>query len=60
MHVAWKAALGVAIALGLAGQASAQNLSPPPSGLLVLDLAGTPIVPSYTHVWTAPWMQEQS
>ena len=56
MHVAWKAALGVAIALGLAGQASAQNLSPPPSGLLVLDLAGTPIVPSYTHVWTAPWM----
>ena len=49
MHVAWKAALGVAIALGPAGQASAQNLSPPPSGLLVLDLAGTPIVPSYTQ-----------
>ena len=46
MLAAWKAALGVAIALGVAGQASAQNLSPPPSGLLVLDLAGTPIIPA--------------
>jgi len=49
MHVAWKAALAVAVALGVAGQASAQNLTPPPSGLLVLDLAGTPIIPAYTQ-----------
>jgi len=48
MHVAWQAVLAVAIALGVAGQASAQNLTPPPSGLLVLDLAGTPIIPAYT------------
>jgi hypothetical protein len=49
MHVVWKAALGVTVTLGLAGQASAQNLPPPPSGLLVLDLAGTPIIPAYTQ-----------
>jgi hypothetical protein len=54
MHVAWKAALGAAIALGLASQASAQNLSPPASGLLVLDLAGTPIIPTYTQ-YSAPF-----
>ena len=55
MHVAWKVALGVAIALGVATQASAQNLSPPPSGLLVLDLAGTPIIPAYTP-YSAPFV----
>jgi hypothetical protein len=49
MHTARNAALGMVIALGVAGQASAQNLSPPPSGLLVLDLAGTPMIPSYTQ-----------
>lgn len=49
MHVAWKAALGVAIALGVAGRASAQNLTPPASGLLILDLAGTPIISAYTQ-----------
>ena len=43
MHVACKVALAVAVALGVASQARAQNLSPPPSGLLILDLAGTPI-----------------
>jgi len=48
MHVAWKAALAVAIALGVATNASAQNLPPPPSGLLILDLAGTPIIPTYS------------
>ena len=53
MHVAWKAALGVAIALGVAGQASAQNLTPPASGLLILDLAGTPINTAYTLYFSA-------
>ena len=60
MHVAWKAALAAAVAVGIATQASAQNLSPPPSGLLILDLAGTRIIPSYTQynaqfVATTPW-----
>ena len=55
MHVAWKVALGVAFALGVTTQASAQNLSPPPSGLLVLDLAGTPIIPAYTP-YSAPFV----
>jgi hypothetical protein len=55
MRVAWKVALGVAIALGVVAQASAQNLSPPPSGLLVLDLAGTPIIPAYTP-YSAPFV----
>jgi hypothetical protein len=59
MHVAWKAALGVAIALGAARQASAQNLTPPPSGLLVLDLAGTPIIPAYTQ-YSAPFVATSS
>jgi len=57
MYVALKATLGLAIALGVslgvslgvAGHAGAQNLSPPASGLLVLDLAGTPIFPAYTQ-----------
>ena len=49
MHVSLKAVLGVAIALGVAGQGYAQNLLPPPSGLLILDLAGTPIIPTYTQ-----------
>jgi hypothetical protein len=48
MHLAWKAALAGAIAVGVVNQARAQNLRPPPSGLLILDLAGTPIVPSYS------------
>jgi len=48
MHVACKAALAAAIAFGAARPAGAQNLTPPPSGLLILDLAGTPIIPSYT------------
>jgi hypothetical protein len=48
MPIACKAALAVAIALGVASHASAQNLLPPPSGLLILDLAGTPIIPSYS------------
>ena len=59
MHIAWKAALAVAIALGVAGQASAQNLTPPPSGLLVLDLAGTPIIPAYTQ-YSAPFVATSS
>jgi hypothetical protein len=59
MHVAWKAALGVAVALGVASQASAQNLTPPPSGLLVLDLAGTPIIPAYTQ-YSAPFVATSS
>jgi hypothetical protein len=49
MQFACKAALGAAIALGVAGRASAQNLSPPVSGLLILDLAGTTIFPAYTQ-----------
>jgi len=49
MHGVFKAALGLAIALGVAGHASAQNLPPPESGLLILDLAGTPIIPTYTQ-----------
>jgi len=53
MHVAWKAALGVAIALGVAGPAGAQNLTPPASGLLILDLAGTPINTAYTLYFSA-------
>jgi hypothetical protein len=53
MHIACKAALGVAIALGVAGQASAQNLPPPASGLQILDLAGTPIIPAYTQYNTS-------
>jgi hypothetical protein len=53
MHVGCKAALGLAIAVSLAGQASAQNLTPPVSGLLVLDLAGTPITPAYTQYTTS-------
>ena len=48
MHVAWKVALTAAVALSVAGHASAQNLPPPASGLLVLDLAGTPIYTAYT------------
>lgn len=54
MHVAWKTTLGAAIALGIAGHAGAQNLPPPASGLLVLDLAGTPIIPAYTQ-YSAPF-----
>jgi len=48
MHVSWTAALGVAIALG-AGHAGAQNLPPPVSGLLALDLAGQPLSTAYTR-----------
>jgi hypothetical protein len=48
MHVAWKAAVALTVALCVAGQANAQNLPPPASGLLVLDLAGTPIYTAYT------------
>jgi hypothetical protein len=59
MHAACKVALGVAIALGAAAQASAQNLTPPPSGLLVLDLAGTPIIPAYTQ-YGAPFVATSS
>jgi hypothetical protein len=55
MHAAWKVALGVAVALGVTARASAQNLTPPPSGLLVLDLAGTPIIPAYTP-YSAPFV----
>ncbi len=53
MHVVCKAALGVAIALGVAGEAGAQNLPPPVSGLLILDLAGTPIIPTYTQYFAS-------
>jgi hypothetical protein len=59
MHVTWKAALGVAVALGVAGEAGAQNLSPPPSGLLILDLAGKPIIPAYTQ-YSAPFIATTS
>jgi hypothetical protein len=45
--------LGTAIALGVAAQAKAQNLPPPVSGLEILDLAGTPIVSSYTEYNTS-------
>jgi len=58
MHIpmhARTAAVGLAIALGVAGHASAQNLPPPVSGLLILDLAGTPIFPAYTQ-YTASFM----
>jgi hypothetical protein len=48
-RVTWNIALGVAIGLGIAAQASAQNLAPSGSGLLVLDLAGTPMISSYTQ-----------
>jgi PEP-CTERM motif len=48
MHIFWKAALAGAIAVGVASPAQAQNLLPPPSGLLILDLAGTPIYTAYT------------
>jgi hypothetical protein len=53
MHVACKAALAVTIAFGVAGQISAQNLTPPASGLLILDLAGTPIIPAYTQYFAS-------
>ena len=59
MHAAWKVALGVAVALGVTARASAQNLTPPPSGLLVLDLAGTPIIPAYTP-YSAPFVATSS
>ena len=49
MHVAWKSAASVAIVLGVVSQANAQNFSPPASGLLILDLAGRPIIPTYTQ-----------
>lgn len=44
-----KLVLGAAVALGITAQAKAQNLSPPVSGLLIQDLAGTTINPSYTN-----------
>jgi hypothetical protein len=47
MRVAWKAALGAAVVLCVAAQSRAQNLAPP-SGPVVLDLAGTPMISSYT------------
>jgi hypothetical protein len=49
MHLAGNVGLAVIISLGIAGPVSAQNLSPPASGLLILDLAGTPIDPAYTQ-----------
>jgi hypothetical protein len=49
LRVAWNIALGMAIGLGVAAQASAQNLAPSGTGVLVLDLAGTPMIPSYTQ-----------
>jgi hypothetical protein len=49
MHVAWKAAMAAAVAVSGAGDAQAQNLPPPASGLLALDLAGTPIYSAYTQ-----------
>jgi hypothetical protein len=48
-RVAWSVVLGMAIGLGFTGQASAQNLAPSGAGLLVLDLAGTPMIPTYTQ-----------
>jgi hypothetical protein len=44
-----KVMLGAAVALVVAGHANAQNLAPPVSGLLIQDLAGTPINPAYTQ-----------
>jgi len=44
-----KTILGAGIALAVAGQANAQNLGPPASGLEILDLAGTLIISAYTH-----------
>jgi len=48
MHICWKAAFAAALVLAVASQAQAQNLLPPPSGLLILDLGGTQIHPAYT------------
>jgi hypothetical protein len=49
MRSAYGIPLAVAISLIGATQARAQNLAPPPSGLLILDLAGTPIISAYTQ-----------
>ncbi len=43
------AAIGATFALCVAQHARAQNLPPPPSGLEILNLAGTPIISSYTQ-----------
>ncbi|HME41921.1 MAG TPA: PEP-CTERM sorting domain-containing protein [Syntrophorhabdales bacterium] len=48
-----KYALGVAIAIAIAGNASAQNLPPPVSGLQVFDLAGGAITTGYSEYTTA-------
>src|SRR5580700_9420973 len=49
MRVTLTVALGVVVGLGVAAQASAQNLAPSAPGVLVLDLAGTPMISSYTQ-----------
>jgi len=49
MHHTLRIALGAAVALTVAGQARAQNLPPPVSGLEVLDLAPGPILDGYTN-----------
>jgi len=42
-----KYALGAVVAMAIVGSAGAQNLPPPASGLLVLDLAGNPYDTTY-------------
>ena len=49
MYFPCKFILFLAVALGITTGTYAQNLAPPPSGLLILDLAGTPIISDYTH-----------
>ncbi len=49
MYYIRKYIFSVAVGLCVTTAAGAQNLSPPPSGLLILDLAGTPIYSAYTQ-----------